>query len=115
MLRLLSVATVGFSFRLAGPSTVRGTKWRMRMVSGDTAFRRGLALLKPEEGVTVYRGGNKGLDQKTVARDYTIGRPIQWAAFSSTTTSPSAVRLFVRKNEGIIYSTQILYVVMSHQ
>ena len=66
----------------------------------NTTFRRGLDLLKAEEGAIVYRGGNKGLDQKTVARDYTIGRPIQWAAFSSTTVSPSGVRLFVRKNEG---------------
>ena len=70
------------------------------MDSVYTTFRRGLDLLKAEERVIVYRGGNQGLDQKTVARDYTIGRPIQWAAFSSTTISPSGVRLFVRKNEG---------------
>ena len=70
------------------------------MDSVYTTFRRGLDLLKAEERAIVYRGGNKGLDQKTVARDYTIGRPIQWAAFSSTTISPSAARLFVRKNEG---------------
>ena len=70
------------------------------MDSVYTTFRRGLDLLKAEERAIVYRGGNKGLDQKTVARDYTIGRPIQWAAFSSTTISPSGVRLFVRKNEG---------------
>ena len=70
------------------------------MDSVYTTFRRGLDLLKAEERVIVYRGGNKGLDQKTVARDYTIGRPIQWAAFSSTTISQSAARLFVRKNEG---------------
>ena len=70
------------------------------MDSVYTTFRRGLDLLKAEERVIVYRGGNQGLDQKTVARDYTIGRPIQWAAFSSTTISASGVRLFVRKNEG---------------
>ena len=70
------------------------------MDSVYTTFRRGLDLLKAEERVIVYRGGNKGLDQKTVARDYTIGRPIQWAAFSSTTISPSAAHSFVRKNEG---------------
>ena len=70
------------------------------MDSVYTTFRRGLDLLKAEERTIVYRGGNQGLDQKTVARDYTIGRPIQWAAFSSTTISPSGVRLFVRKNEG---------------
>ena len=46
------------------------------MDSVYTTFRRGLDLLKAEEGVIVYRGGNQGLDQKTVARDYTIGRPI---------------------------------------
>jgi hypothetical protein len=69
---------------------------------------RGLDLLKAEERAIVYRGGNQGLDQKTVARDYTIGRPIQWAAFSSTTISSSGVRLFVRKNEGVIFKITTL-------
>ncbi len=36
---------------------------------------------------TVFRGGNKGIDQTTVRQLYHPGRTVQWAGFSSTSRS----------------------------
>ena len=68
---------------------------------------RALAKLPKFEGV-VYRGGNSGIDQKTVSRDYTRGRPIQWAAFSSTSTSLPTTKNFVNKHSGVIFKISVL-------
>ena len=56
----------------------------------------------------MYRGGNNGLDQATVRQEYTIGRPIQWAAFSSTSTELSATRRFVNPTEGVIFKLSVV-------
>jgi hypothetical protein len=56
---------------------------------------------------TVYRGGNKGIDQTTVRQLYHTGRTVQWAAFSSTSRSPEAVRPFVKKDEGVIFKIRV--------
>ena len=56
---------------------------------------------------TVFRGGNKGLDQNTVRQLYHPGRTIQWAAFSSTSRSLEAVRPFVKKEEGVIFKIRV--------
>jgi hypothetical protein len=52
---------------------------------------------------TVCRAGNAGLDQATVRHEYTMGRPIQWAAFSSTTKDVAAARRFVKKDVGVVF------------
>eukprot|EP00750_Incisomonas_marina_P008966 INCI15754.1.p1 GENE.INCI15754.1~~INCI15754.1.p1 ORF type:complete len:442 (-),score=58.49 INCI15754.1:129-1454(-) len=57
----------------------------------------------PKICITVYRGGNAGIDQATVRREYRIGRPIQWAAFSSTSISLPATKEFVEKKTGVIF------------
>eukprot|EP00750_Incisomonas_marina_P016157 INCI19027.1.p1 GENE.INCI19027.1~~INCI19027.1.p1 ORF type:complete len:1574 (-),score=205.88 INCI19027.1:21-4742(-) len=57
---------------------------------------------------TVYRGGNKGIDQGTVRQQYKLGRPIQWAAFSSTSRSAAAAKLFVTKDTGVIFKISVV-------
>ena len=49
----------------------------------------------------VYRGCV--LQHEAVKRDYAMGRPIQWAAFTSTSTSPSTSKMFIQKDEGVIF------------
>ena len=69
---------------------------------------RALDKLPKYEG-TVYRGGNKGLDQKTVRQEYKPGRPIQWAAFSSTSHDFNVVRPFVKKDEGgVVFKIKVV-------
>ena len=68
---------------------------------------RALNSLPKFQGV-VYRGGNTGIDQTTVQRDYAPGRPIQWAAFSSTSRDVEATKRFVRKREGIIFKIRVV-------
>ena len=68
---------------------------------------RALDRLPPWKG-TVFRGGNEGIDQATVHRDYPRGRPIQWAAFSSTSLSARAVRPFVDKKVGVIFNIKVV-------
>ena len=57
---------------------------------------------------TVYRGGNAGLDQAAVRREYTVGRPIQWAAFSSTTKDAAAAKRFVDKGVGVLFKLTVV-------
>lgn len=66
---------------------------------------RGLDQLNQFEG-TVYRGSNfkAGADIKTL---YAPGRPIQWAAFTSTSTDVATARQFVDKEAGIIFKISV--------
>jgi hypothetical protein len=57
---------------------------------------------------TVYRGGNAGLDQAAVRREYTMGRPVQWAAFSSTTKDLAAAKRFVDKRVGVLFKLTVV-------
>ncbi len=68
---------------------------------------RALDRLPPFSG-TVFRGGNKGVDQTTVRQQYQPGRVVQWAAFSSTSRSAEAVRQFVKKDEGVIFRIKVV-------
>lgn len=68
---------------------------------------RALDKLPPYKG-TVFRGGNEGLDQQTVKREYTVGRPVQWAAFSSTATVRGTAKDFVDKDVGVLFKLKIL-------
>eukprot|EP00750_Incisomonas_marina_P006132 INCI14335.4.p1 GENE.INCI14335.4~~INCI14335.4.p1 ORF type:complete len:1393 (+),score=208.86 INCI14335.4:583-4761(+) len=66
---------------------------------------RALDQLNPFEG-TVYRGSNfkTGTDIETL---YSPGRPIQWAAFTSTSTDVATARQFVDKKAGIIFKISV--------
>ena len=68
---------------------------------------RALDQLPPFSG-TVYRGGNEGMDQSTVIRDYVPGRPIRWAAFSSTSKSIEATKEFVERSCGVLFRIQVV-------
>ena len=59
----------------------------------------------PRVQCTVYRGG---LDQCTVRREYTLGRPVQWAAFSSTSTDAAAAKRFVEKDVGVLMRLKVV-------
>ena len=67
---------------------------------------RALDMLPPTTAL-VFRGGNIGFDQKTVAKDYHAGRQIQWAAFSSTSIKLASTLPFVKKSEGVMFRIQI--------
>ena len=69
-------------------------------------LERGLNLLDSVESV-VFRGGNKGIDQATAKREYTVGRPIQWAAFSSTSLRREAAANFATKGEGVLFVLKV--------
>lgn len=56
---------------------------------------------------TVYRGGNRGIDQQTVAKEYSIGRTVQWAAFSSTTKDVRQARCFVNRKQGVLFKLRV--------
>ena len=57
---------------------------------------------------TVYRGANGGLGQATVRREYRMGRPVQWAAFSSTTKHLAAAKDFVDKDVGVLFKLKVV-------
>lgn len=67
---------------------------------------RALEMLPPTTSL-VFRGGNTGFEQKTVAKNYHIGRQIQWAAFSSTSIKLACTLPFVKKSEGVMFRIQI--------
>lgn len=46
-------------------------------------------------------------DKKTVLEEYDLGRPIQWGAFTSATTSFEAARQFLDPNNGIIFKIAV--------
>ena len=64
----------------------------------------GLAKLADVEAV-VYRGYP---DKAKVAEQYQVGRPIQWGAFSSTSTSVAATKAFTDKASGVIFKLTVL-------
>ena len=53
-----------------------------------------------------YRGFPDGKEQ--ILRQYKVGRPIQWGAFTSTTTSLDAARAFASAAEGVIFRIRVL-------
>ena len=47
-------------------------------------------------------------DKATVERQYQVVRPIQWGAFSSTSTDVAAAREFTDKESGVIFKLNVL-------
>lgn len=64
----------------------------------------GLAKLADVKGV-VYRGYP---DKAKVEKEYKVGRPIQWGAFSSTSTSVASTKEFTHKQRGVIFKLTVL-------
>merc|ERR1719424_347992 len=59
----------------------------------------GLAKLTDTAGV-VYRGYP---DKAKVEEQYQVGRPIQWGAFSSTSTATNTAKAFTDKHSGVMF------------
>ena len=60
-----------------------------------------LALAKlPDVDAVVYRGYP---DKATVLQQYKVGRPVQWGAFSSTSTSVQVTKSFTKQHTGVIF------------
>lgn len=53
----------------------------------------------------VYRGYP---DKAKVVEQYKVGRPIQWGAFSSTSTSVAATKGFTDQERGVIFKLTVL-------
>ena len=64
----------------------------------------GLAKLTDTTGV-VYRGYP---DKAKVEEQYQLGRPIQWGAFSSTSTDVAAAKVFTDKHSGVMFKLTLL-------
>ena len=62
----------------------------------------------PKVNTTVYRGGNSGLHQAVVSSHYSLGRPIQWAGFSSTSTRSVNAKQFIKKDEGVLFNIKVM-------
>ena len=63
----------------------------------------GLSKLTDVETV-VYRGYP---DKAKVVEQYKVGRPIQWGAFSSTSTSVAATKGFTDQEHGVIFKLTV--------
>lgn len=92
-------------FELNKMLRARGVEQRLSMMKvwGGFMFHvmKALAALPAFEGV-VYRGYSESTGE------YEQGRPIQWGAFSSTTTDIEAARQFMDKAEGVIFKLTVM-------
>ena len=66
-------------------------------------FIQGMRLLPDYEGV-VYRGYP---DKATTLQQYKLGRPIQWGAFTSTSTDFEATKGFTNRDTGVIFKITV--------
>jgi len=74
---------------------------RFNMWQGFGYFlMRGLDQLEKVR-TDVFRGCV--LTHDTVKKDYVMGRTIQWAAFTSTSTNPAAAKMFIKKSTGVVF------------
>ena len=58
----------------------------------------------PDFAGTCWRG-MQGRDQ--VLSEYVVGRPIQWGAFTSTTTNVVAAKNFASRNDGVLFKITV--------
>ena len=96
-------------FELNASLRARGVAQRAEMLKvwgGFMHFLMGaLATLPAFKGV-VYRGYP---DKQEVVEQYSVGRPVQWGAFSSTTTDAVAARGFITdKTKGVLFKITVL-------
>jgi hypothetical protein len=66
-------------------------------------------LLKGMSRLSDYEGdGYRGYpDKATVFAQYKVGRPVQWGAFTSVSTSFSASKLFTNQADGVVFKIRI--------
>ena len=85
----------------------RGAAQRQAMVRVWGTFvhyaLKGMQLLPDFAGV-VYRGYP---DKATTLKQYQLGRPIQWGAFTSTSTDIEATKGFTDKADGVIFKITV--------
>jgi len=62
----------------------------------------------PQYTGVVYRGGNDGIDQQLVHKEYRKGRLIQWSGFSSSTVDRSQALRFVRRDHGVLFKLSVV-------
>jgi hypothetical protein len=86
----------------------RGVAERQSMVRSWGPFvhfaLKGMARLPDYKGI-VWRGFP---DKETTLRQYSVGRPIQWGAFTSTSTNFDATKGFTNKATGVIFKITVL-------
>ena len=71
---------------------------------GYMFFMMAAMELLPNFAGVVYRGFP---GRSTVESKYKIGRPIQWGAFTSTTTDFAAAKNFTDPNKGVIFKIMV--------
>ena len=59
----------------------------------------------PDVPAVVYRGYP---DAAMVTRQYTVGRPVQWGAFSSTSTNADVTKQFTDQQRGVIFKLTLV-------
>jgi hypothetical protein len=97
-------------FELNGALRKRGMADRAALMRGWGAFMHflmaALSRLPRFEGVC-YRGMRGMPDKAATVAQYRLGRPIQWGAFSSTSTDLDATKLFTDQNSGVIFKITV--------
>ena len=85
----------------------RGKADRAALVAGWGGYMRhltaALALLPKVAGVC-YRGCP---DKATAVAQYTVGRPVQWGGFSSTSTDFGVTQSFTDRDTGVIFKITV--------
>jgi hypothetical protein len=97
-------------FELNGALRKRGKDDRAAMMEGWGMFMHflmaAMALLPRFEGVC-YRGMSGAPDKAATVAQYKMGRPIQWGAFSSTSTDFNATKGFTDEATGVIFKINV--------
>ena len=97
-------------FELNGALRKRGKDDRAALMEGWGVFMHflmaAMALLPRFEGVC-YRGMRGAPDRASTVAQYKLGRPIQWGAFSSTSTDFGATKGFTDKATGVIFKIMV--------
>ena len=97
-------------FELNGALRKRGKDDRAAMMEGWGVFMHflmaAMALLPRFEGVC-YRGMSGAPDKAATVAQYKMGRPIQWGAFSSTSTNFNATKGFTDEATGVIFKINV--------
>ena len=94
-------------YELNGALRKRGKEDRAALMDGWGGYMHyvmgGLAKL-PKVACVCYRAfGNKA----AIVAQYKMGRPIQWGAFSSTSTDFAAAKGFANKADGVIFKINV--------
>ena len=56
----------------------------------------------------VYRAQSCGADYDRLRKDYSLGRPVQWGAFSSTSQNEGVSKRFINKAKGVLFKLTVV-------